>query len=310
MNGIIETYERDVRLFLNYMKDRCYSKETQHGYLHNVRHFLNSLDGKALREVDKIDVMNHLTEVRELGAGAKYRNRSQSAIRLFFKVLMEFQQVSANPAQEIPKAKIAKNRVPTFLEKDQLDACMSLIDGKYQLRDTVIVALMSYAGLRVSEIVRLNVDDLNPDTALLSVLGKGEKWRYLPLPPELAEVMLQYLKERLQPKGRRDERAFFISQFGRRISKRMVQTITERVFTTLVSSYPQLSGKRLSAHKLRHSFATDLLRNGADLRTVQELLGHEDISTTQIYTHISDETKKRAMSLIRPSLPISAASAR
>ena len=116
------------------------------------------------------------------------------------------------------------------------------------------------------------------------------------------ELLQHYLSERIEPKNKKDQYAMFISQFGRRISKRMVQTVAEKTFTALQDEFPELQGMKLSAHKLRHSFATDLLRSGADLRTVQELLGHEDISTTQIYTHVLDETKKKAMNNIQPDL--------
>ncbi|MFF2887222.1 tyrosine-type recombinase/integrase [Paenibacillus sp. NPDC057967] len=302
-----ETYERELQLFQMYMKDREYAKDTQAAYLHDLKHFLINIDGKKITDVTNIDIMNHLTLVRETGAGARYRNRCQSAIRLFYKVMIKFNAASANPAMDIEKAKVDKNRKPAFLEKQYLDSCMGLIEGKYRVRDVSIVALMAYAGLRVSEIVKLNTIDISGNT--LSVRGKGDKWRHIPLPPELLELLQHYLTdERLEPRNKKDEHAFFISQFGRRISKRMVQTVTEATFDALKEQFPHLKGMPLSSHKLRHSFATDLLRSGVDLRAVQELLGHEDISTTQIYTHVLDETKQRAMSSVRPSIPSFAAS--
>ncbi|MFC4101748.1 tyrosine-type recombinase/integrase [Paenibacillus xanthanilyticus] len=310
MDDMIEGYERDLSLFSNYMKDRGYSKETQVGYMRDVRRFLATLGGKPPGEADKIDVMHYLTEIREAGAGARYRNRSQSAVRLFYKILREFDRVTANPAMDIPKAKVAKNRMPSFLDKSELDETLTFVSGKYKLRDTAIMALMSYAGLRVGEIVRMNMTDFDTKSSILGILGKGEKWRYVPLPAELGELLQACLAQRMKPKSRRDEQAFFVSQFGRRISRRMVQTIAENSLAGLVEAHPELSGKRLSAHKLRHSFATELLRGGADLRTVQELLGHEDISTTQIYTHISVETKKFAMDKVRPAIPASIAALR
>ncbi|RJX37547.1 integrase [Paenibacillus pinisoli] len=301
-----ESYERELQLFQMYMKDREYAKDTQTAYLHDLKHFLINIEGKKITEVTNIDIMNHLTLVRESGAGARYRNRCQSAIRLFYKVMIKFGAASANPAMDIEKAKVDKNRKPAFLEKRYLDSCMGMIGGKYRVRDVAIVALMAYAGLRVSEIVKLNTMDLSGTT--LSVRGKGDKWRYIPLPRELLELLQHYMSsERIEPRNKKDEHAFFISQFGRRISKRMVQTITETIFDALKEHYPHLKGMPLSSHKLRHSFATDLLRSGVDLRAVQELLGHEDISTTQIYTHVLDETKQRAMSGVRPSLPSFAA---
>jgi len=300
---IQDQYERELQLFLIYMKDREYSRDTQHAYIHDIKHFLAGLGGKPVAEVTDIDIMSHLTSVRESGAGARYRNRRQSAIRLFYKVMVKFGAAGKNPALDVEKAKVDKKRKPTFLEKQFLDACIGLVQGRYYVRDVTIVALMAYAGLRVSEIVRLNRIDFHPERSELGVLGKGDKWRYLPLPLEMNELLQRCLTERIAPRNKKDEPAFFISQFGRRISKRMVQTIAEKTLAALVNEFPQLQGYPLSAHKLRHSFATDLLRNGVDLRAVQELLGHEDISTTQIYTHVLDEAKQKAMSQVRPALP-------
>lgn len=299
---ILEHYEREINLFLVYMKDREYSLDTQKGYLHDIKHFLLSLNYKAIGDVSDIDVMYYLTQVRETGAGARYRNRCQSAIRLFYKVMIRFKVTDHNPAMDIEKAKVEKKRQPAYLQKQFLDASLELIQGRYLIRDVSIVALMAYAGLRVSEIVRLNIPDYDRDNSNIGVLGKGGKWRYIPLPVELNQLLAMYLSERINPWNSKDP-AFFVSQFRRRISKRMVQTIAEKTLDALTKQYPQISGLPLSAHKFRHSFATDLLRNGADLRAVQELLGHEDISTTQIYTHVMDEAKERAMNKVRPSIP-------
>ncbi|GAB6930442.1 site-specific tyrosine recombinase XerD [Paenibacillus sp. JCM 10914] len=299
---VFEQYDREMKLFISYMKDREYSKDTQNGYLHDIKHFLIALHGKPITDVTDIDVMYYLTEIREGGAGARYRNRCQSAIRLFYKVLMRFKIATHNPAMEIEKAKVEKNRQPTYLQKQFLDACLEWVHGRYITRDVAIIALMAYAGLRVSEIVKLNVPDFDQENSHIGVLGKGNKWRYIPLPTEMNHLLQLYLADRIVPHNMK-ENAFFISQFRRRISKRMVQTIAEKTFAVMTEQYPQLSGQSLSAHKLRHSFATELLRNGADLRAVQELLGHEDISTTQIYTHVLDETKERAMNKIRPAIP-------
>lgn len=299
---VFEQYDREIKLFIVYMKDREYSKETQKGYLHDLKHFLISLDGKPVKDVTDIDVMYYLTEAREKGAGARYRNRCLSAVRLFYKVMVKFKVAASNPALDIEKAKVEKNRQPTYLQKEALDACLELVHGRYVIRDITIIALMAYAGLRVSEIVKLNVTDFDKDNSRIAVLGKDEKWRYIPLPAELIQLLESYLASRIEPWYSK-ETAFFISQRRGRISKRMVQTIAEKTFAALIEQYPQLSGKRLSAHKLRHSFATDLMRNGADIRAVQELLGHEDISTTQIYTHVNDKVKERAMSLIHPVIP-------
>ncbi|EOS57297.1 tyrosine-type recombinase/integrase [Paenibacillus barengoltzii] len=299
---VLERYERELSYFDIYMKDRGYSKETQNGYQHDLKKFLRDLHGKPVAEVTDLDVMRHLTNIREAGSGARYRNRCQSAIRLFYKVMIKFKLAANNPVMEIERAKVEKNKKPVFLQQQYLETCLSQIEGRYMARDVAIIALMAYAGLRVSEIVRLDLTDFDPIESKIGVHGKGDKWRYIPLPIELSRLLEEALAHRQTPKNKKDEQAFFISQFGRRISKRMVQVIADRTLDGLVETYPQLKGQPLSAHKFRHSFASNLLRNDVDIRTVQELLGHEDISTTQIYTHVLDEAKELAMSKVRPNL--------
>lgn len=170
---IFERYDREVRLFVSYMKDREYSKDTQNAYLHDLKHFLLSLDDKPINDVTDIEIMTYLTQVRENGAGARYRNRCQSAIRLFYKVMVRFRVIDHNPTLDIEKAKVEKKRQPTYLQKQFLDASLELIKGRHQLRDITIVALMAYAGLRVSEIVRLDIVNYDKDNSNIGVLGKG-----------------------------------------------------------------------------------------------------------------------------------------
>ncbi|WP_225446633.1 tyrosine-type recombinase/integrase [Paenibacillus rhizovicinus] len=247
--------------------------------------------------------MAHLTNIRKSGSGDGARNRSLPAIRLFFKVMIEFGRIELNPAIEVPKSKVEKNRVPVYIEQSNLGDLLQLVNSKYRTRDVTILALMSYCGLRVGEIHRLNLTDFNEQARQLAVLGKGRKWRYIPLPPTLIELLKQYLTERLQPR-RSQESAFFISRLGRRISKRAIQDVAEKTFDSFKQTNLQYKDVTLSSHKLRHSFATNLFATGkVDLRTLQELLGHADISTTQIYTHVNDHAKKEAMMTIQPILP-------
>jgi site-specific recombinase XerC len=251
----------------------------------------------------KIDVMSHLTKVRRAGSGDRARNRSLSAIRLFLKVMIEFDRSEANPAIEVPKSKVEKNKVPVYLEQDNIGELLQMVNSRYQTRDVSILALMSYCGLRVGEIHRLNLTDFQEQASQLAVLGKGRKWRYIPLPPSLIDLLQQCLAERLQPR-RSQETAIFISRLGRRLSKRAIQDVAEKTFDTFKQVNRQYKDVSLSSHKLRHSFATNLLATGqVDLRTLQELLGHEDISTTQIYTHVNDQAKKEAMKAIHPLIP-------
>ena len=176
------------------------------------------------------------------------------------------------------------------------------IEGKYQIRNVAMFLLMSYAGLRVSELHRLNISDFNRSSDILQVFGKGRKWRVIPLPSNLVKVLNKALEERIEP-SHSNERAFFVSQFGRRISIRTIQVIAEKYFEELKRKYSELQGKSISSHKLRHTFATMQVIAGTDIRTLQELLGHASIQTTQIYTHVDDKQKQDAMNRVSTYIP-------
>lgn len=298
-----EAHEEEVEMYLVWLKDRGYSQDTQNGYLHDVRSFLRRYPNKPVKALRKIDVMSHLTQVRTAGSGDRARNRALSAIRLFFKVMIEFEVVDANPAIDVPKSKVEKKKVPIYIEEENLGELLQMVQSRYQVRDVAILTLMAYCGLRVGEIHRLNLADFQADTGQLAILGKGRKWRYIPLPAGLIVLLRNCLEERLQPR-RSQENAFFISRLGRRLSKRSIQDVVGKTFEAFKASFPRYRDVPLSSHKLRHSFATNLLATGrVDLRTLQELLGHEDISTTQIYTHVTDQAKKEAMAVFQPKIP-------
>lgn len=293
-------------LFLIHLKDKGYTEATQKGYTYDIVQFLNHIEDKPLTEINKIDIMRHLTMIRQSGAGDSTRNRSLAAIRTFFKVMIQFGLTTANPAFEVEKSRTERNRLPIYLEQKYIDSLTSKVNSRYRIRDVLIIALMSYCGLRVSEVHELNLADFSynaSEQSFLSVLGKGRKWRVIPLPDSIAQLLHQYLQERIAPRSAK-EQALFISRLGRRISRRAIQYIVENALSSLQHANPVLRNQKFSAHKLRHSFATNLLETGqVDLRTLQELLGHSDISTTQIYTHVSNKAKQRAMAYVQPKLP-------
>jgi integrase/recombinase XerD len=245
--------------------------------------------------------MRFLSLCREQGAGDEARNRKLSSLRSFFKALIEMDHQHHNPAAAVPKSKQEKNKIPVYLEESELEVLPEAISGKYYVRNTAIVLLMSYAGLRVGEIHRMNVKDLRQDGSI-HILGKGRKWRIIPLPEALQEVLHAALSERKEARQGK-EQPFFVSQFGRRLSIRMIQTVADDTIRQLKEQYPSLENKALSSHKLRHSFATMQIRSGTDIRTLQELLGHASIETTQIYTHIDNRQLRSAMDNIAGKIP-------
>ncbi|NQX47593.1 tyrosine-type recombinase/integrase [Paenibacillus tritici] len=302
MNELESFYEEELDAFLIWMKDAGYTAYTQKSYLADVREFLSSLKGRELASVKKLHVVSYLTSVRERGVSDATRNRKHASVNCLFKALSELELLTINPAAGIKKSKTEKNREPVYLDEQDLQRFLSAVDGKYRSRNLAVFLLMSYMGLRVGEVHTLNLSDYNVDRRSLRVFGKGRKWRNIPVPEDIAPYLDQALKDRLAP-WRSKEEAMFISQKGRRLSIRGIQGIAADTFSRFQSEVPSSQQRAYSSHKLRHSFATMLLRKGADLRTVQELLGHSSIQTTTVYTHITSREKEEAMSRLQISSP-------
>jgi len=291
-----EQYEEPVKAFQLWMKQAGYADTTKKEYGREIYNFLTYLDGVELRHVKKLTIVSYLVQEKEQ-LSDRARNRSLAALRSFFKALIDFELITTNPAQEVKKSKTERNRKPIYLEQEQLASTVNYMQGKYQDRNIALLLLMAYSGLRVGEVHRLNISSYDEDKATITVLGKGRKWNDIPLAPEVNEYMKRVLKQRLQPYRPQDE-AFFISQKGRRLSIRQIQKVISEMFKQMKAEHAELESLQLSCHKLRHSFATLMLRNQVDIRIVKELMGHSSIDTTMIYTHIHDEEKKHAVASI------------
>lgn len=303
MNEWKEVYEEALDGFLIWMKDAGYTTYTQKSYLGDVHEFLASLNGKSLDSVKKFNVVSYLSSVRERGVSDSTRNRKHASVSCFFKALMELELHNVNPAVGIKKSKTDKYRAPVYLEESEMQRFFSSVEGKHRDRNLAIFLLMAYMGLRVGEVHSLNLSDFNSERRLLSVFGKGRKWRTVPVPESVCPVLERAVNERIEPK-RNKEVAMFISQKGRRLSIRSIQQAASDTFDRFQMDIPTMQRIPYSSHKLRHSFATMLLRKGADLRTVQELLGHSSIQTTTVYTHITSREKEEAMSRLTLELPL------
>lgn len=301
-NGVDK--EELIDLFEMYMEDLGYSANTRRHYIHDVTLFfqfssVHKSDGFDLTRIRKHDLHLFLRKLRhEHDNGASSRNRRLMALRLFFKAMMKYDLLSSNPALDIEPAKTKKEVVPTYLNEEELHALFQVIDrNSHFVRNKLILMLMAYAGLRVMEVHHLNIGDIDRSQKGIVVRGKGNKTRYLPLPAPIFEQLLLYESHYRSKPQEGHEAALILSRSGKRISNRTIQHITRETIHQLqnVKGFEYLKSKPLSSHKLRHSFGTYLVKKGIDLRTVQELLGHENISTTQIYTHVSNKQKEDAM---------------
>lgn len=301
---IYDYYDEELDIFKTYLEDVGYSTYTIRAYFHDTELFLKYLFDKnsemvRLDTVTKQDIAGFLRK-QHRNAAKTSRNRRLMTLRSFFKSLVKAELLLKNYALDIDIAKTEKGRLPSYLNNDELGVFFSSIPkGDYYIRNKCMLMLMGLAGLRVIEVHNLNVSDFIRDEndPAIEVSGKGNKARYIPLPLPLYELLMEY--ERMFRPIPKDEHsdAFFLSKRGVRISRRRIQEVTEDAFEELKKQkeFSYLKQKQLSAHKLRHTFGTSMVRDGADLVTIQQLMGHSNLNTTQIYTHVNNEQKQKAM---------------
>lgn len=250
---------------------------------------ISDVDTKFIRSISYADILEFLTYVAiERKNQAAARARKCSAIRGFFAYMQKRNIIEANPAKDLETPKL-KRALPRYLTFDDCLNLIDSVDGAFKARDYCIITLFLNCGMRLSELVGINLSDITEDT--VTVTGKGNKQRTLFLTPVCREAIVEYLKIR-PTEGVTDKDALFLSRLKKRISPKTVQWI---IYSTLEKA--GLGDKHLSTHKLRHTAATLMYQNGADVRVLQDILGHENLNTTQIYTHIKDEQVETAMSL-------------
>ncbi|MGB9621319.1 MAG: site-specific tyrosine recombinase/integron integrase [Brevinematia bacterium] len=284
--------------FLNYLSyERGLSENTVNSYRFDLIEFIEYLESEGIdiTQVKLSDLENYIYYCSKRGVVPTTIARYISSIRTFFKFLLVNEYIQDDPTEFIERPKITRD-VPLFLTEEEVELVKKAIrdfeknDAK-KVRDLTIVELLFSCGLRVSELVNLKLGDVNLVGEYIIVRGKGDKQRLVPLGSVAKEYLKQYIlvrKKTLEKFSRNDD-FLFISKLGKKISRVSVWKI--------IKKYARLSGigKDISVHTFRHSFATELLKGGADLRSVQELLGHKSILATQIYTHITNEEKFKAV---------------
>ena len=202
---------------------------------------------------------------------------------------MRINFIEKNPAQNLDSPKI-KKRMPRYLTLEESISFLKSIDGKNKVRDIAMFSVFMSCGLRLSELVGINLRDINFEKRTLRVVGKGNKERIVYLNDLCTEAIKAYLEVRPEVKNHADMDALFLSSQGRRISNRMIELISKKYFEAA-----GVDSSLFSPHKLRHTAATLMYKDGGvDIRTLQELLGHTSLSTTQIYTHIQNDDLKNA----------------
>ena len=269
--------------FWNYLKDeRKLASKTLESYKRDINRFKLFLNSRKINfsDVDYAVLTSYLGRLHSSGLSKKSIARHISSLKVFFKFSHRQKLLKTNPALLIKAPKV-NNKLPGIYSPKNMGRLLQKTEDNFlELRNRAILELMYASGLRISEVVSLNLGDVDTGRKLLKVKGKGSKERIIPFHKNCRELLNVYLNTRSKKAGR-DRSAFFISVNGSRLSDSLIRKMLRK--RILKMGLPP----RLTPHGLRHSFATHMLENGADLRTIQELLGHVDLSSTQVYTHLS-----------------------
>jgi integrase/recombinase XerC len=286
--------EKYIEKFTRYLEiEKNYSPHTILNYkldLEDFRKFLADID---LSKIDYLSLRKYLAILKEKNLGTRSVGRRLSALRSFFKFLTREGLLKDNPILMLSSPKLDKH-LPQFLTEEEVARLIESAFAKDEsdesgLRDRAILETFYSTGIRISELVGLNLEDIDFISNIAKVRGKGKKERFVPIGDTAILTIRKYSGKR-----KKQSEAAFLNKFGRRISTRGVRDI--------VGKYIRIAGIKqgVSPHTFRHSFATHLLNRGADLRTVQELLGHVNLSSTQIYTHLTTERLKNVYDKAHP----------
>ncbi len=284
----------NVEAFLNHLKfERKVSPNTLRSYSSDLAQFLEWADESGFGDSEVADITpENLREfIVHLRAGPVDYTvtsvaRKLSAVKALFKYLLKRGHLASNPTAAVRAPKMGRP-LPKYLDEDEVEKLLAAPKGDdaLGLRDKALLESLYSTGMRASEIVSLNVESLDLKNGTANVVGKGKKERMVFFGPYAVDAVIAYLRKRseLTGDGGHQSGALFVNKFGTRLTSRSLQRIVEKYIAE--SGLP----RNTTPHTLRHSFATHMLNKGADLRLIQELLGHSSISTTQIYTHISTE---------------------
>ena len=277
--------------FRNYLRiERGMSPNTVASYSRDVEGLLSAYEGYRPSDIGPAEVEAYLS--KRIGEGLSKRSQARllSSLRSFFNWCIEEGEVKENPCDRIDAPKLGKY-LPAVLSVTEVAAIIDSVDTRTPngLRSRAILEVLYGCGLRVSECTGLRISQVHLDENYVEVIGKGNKQRIVPLGEMAAEAIRNYLPERADPASRSFEDILFLGRSGKPLSRVSV--------FNLVKNQAMAAGihKEISPHPFRHSFATHLIEGGADLRIVQEMLGHESILTTEIYTHIDSSTWQAAV---------------
>ncbi|MBU1261542.1 tyrosine recombinase XerC [bacterium] len=281
--------KRELNDFLKHLLvERGASVHTIRNYRIDIIDWLSFLEKKRIRSADHHNVREYLGILTEKGLSKRTLARKIACLKSFYKFLSIRGRGEKNPVEIISSPRLPQ-RLPHFLQIEEIERLIEATgNDKFSLRDRAIIELLYSSGLRVSELSGLDIKDIDFGSGTVRCFGKGRKERITPVGSLVREALEAYLQE-----GGRESDALFLNRFGKRLTSRGVWMILEKV-------RKRAGLFHLSPHTLRHSVATHLLERGADIRSVQEFLGHRRLSTTQIYTHLTVKRLKEVYDKAHP----------
>lgn len=293
--------------FINYLRvEKNYSKHTLVNYSHDLKEFYRFIGKTSIQETDSALLRRYLVSLNEKELSKKTIARRVATLRTFFRFLTREGHLQKNPMGVLKTPKVEK-KLPIVLDEKEIDQLLeSPEDDVNGRRDKAIMETLYSSGMRVSELVALNVDGIDFIGGVCRVLGKGNKERLCPIGDKAIRAIRRYLELR-ETKNKKNStksgsisigKALFLNHSPNNQGSRLTDRSVRRILNKYIENISRR--EKISPHTLRHSFATHMLNRGADLRSVQELLGHENLSTTQIYTHVSTERLKEAYDKAHP----------
>ena len=289
----MESMYHHVDIYLNFLAvEKGVSPNTLEAYSRDLKRYVEFVEQegiKGIREIYSDTVISFLGNLKDSGLAASSVNRSLAAIRGFYLYLLTEKVIDENPVANIELARVWMH-LPDTLSREEMNLLLKQPGTKTPLavRETAMLELLYATGIRVSEIVSLSMSNINWQAGYLIVVGKGNKERIVPIGRAAFDCLTRYVESsRRKLSGKRSVNTIFLNRSG--------TGLTRQGFWKIIKKYVKKAGlqKKIYPHTFRHSFATHLLEGGADLRSVQVMLGHADISTTQIYTHVTRERLKK-----------------
>lgn len=285
-----------IKEYLSYLQvEKGLSKNSFESYQRDLSKLANWCEKNGLDIVvlTRQDLREFLIDLAKEQLSPTSVNRLISAMRGFYKFLMFDRHIKKNPAEDL-QSQQTTSYLPNFLNREEIENLLLVPDvsGEIGLRDRAILETMYACGLRVSEVCTLQISDVELDSGILTCKGKGNKTRKVPMGKSAVEWLKSYLAKR-RKNEKYEVQNLFVSMYGKPISR-------QDIFHLIKECGVKIGRDDISPHTLRHSFATHLVQNSADIRSVQQMLGHADISTTQIYTHITDQQLRKTYEKFHP----------